>query len=76
MNGMKKFLLARFIPQRTLWGIGIGLLLVTGALEGVLASDVCSGEAVTSAVCGIAGKGLSLLGPWLFIVGVADQNRR
>lgn len=76
MDAIKRALLARFIPQRTLFGIGIGLVLLTGALEKVLASDVCTNVMAAAAICGFAGKALSLISPWLVIIGVADRERK
>ena len=76
LDSLKQALLARFIPQRTLWGVGVGLLLITGALEKILASDVCTAAVATAAVCGIASKALSLISPWLMIVGVTDRARK
>ncbi len=76
LDSLKKAMLARFVPQRTLIGVGIGLVLLTGALEKILASDACTAAVVSSAICGFAAKALSLISPWLVIVGVTDRNRK
>lgn len=74
MNKIKRLLLARFIPHRT--AIGLGLLLVTGAAQTILGSDLCTAAAGPGALCAGANKVLSVLAPWLVIMGVSDRDRK
>jgi predicted tellurium resistance membrane protein TerC len=75
LDTIKRMFLARFIPQRTLIGLTVILLSLSGALTAILGSDLCMAADATAAVCGVAKKVLPLVGQFLFIIGVADQKR-
>ncbi len=74
MNKLKMMLLARFIPHRT--AIGLGLLVVTEGARIVLGSDLCTAATGPNPICDGAAKVLATVGPWLLIMGVADQKRK
>ena len=73
MSKFKMMLLARFIPERTY--VGLGLLVAMGAAEIITGSGICAATAGPAAICGVADKVIATIGPWLTIMGVADQKR-
>lgn len=73
MNKLKELLLGRFIPNRT--AIGLGLLVITQGAQTVLGSDLCTAAAGENAICAGANHIISVIAPWLLIMGVADQKR-
>lgn len=72
---IKRFLLMRFVPQRTMIGLGLMLASVTGILKAILGSQMCAEPGATGAVCTLAQQTLDALAPWLVIIGVTDRKR-
>ena len=71
---VKMFLLMRFIPQRTLLGLGLTGASAVGLINQILGSPLCTGES-PSAVCALLTKALAVIGPWLVYIGVTDRKR-
>ena len=76
MDAIKKFLLLRFIPQRTIFGIGAALLAVLGAFNAIAGSDFCSAEGAVPAVCGFVAKAIPKVSEFLILIGVLDRDRK
>src|SRR5262245_54484413 len=72
---IKRFLLMRFIPQRTMIGLGLLLASVTGVLKAILGSAMCQDPGTTATVCHLAQQTLDAVAPWLVIIGVTDRKR-
>ena len=69
MEWLKKVLFARFVPHRTL--IGLGLFVLDGILGVVGADQVCN---AAPAVCEFVHQARQILTPWLVIAGIRDRK--